>query len=325
MISIILLNKYHLTDDTSLNTLLNNIFQFSGIYSALLITFIISKIFQVRQEKLERLKEIITLSNKTTDFRRICKILQDESNIWDKVMRNKMDNKYKNLTYFQIHLDIPKTPQIKKLIQNYHEEEDNFGSDFYLAIKSLLIGPQKSFQLELYDDYDHNIVYSLEILSQWYGANSANSFWYYLDDKWHTYNTAFNFSALSKNNQEQIVSLAKKINSKKYESSTFNKDLLVSVGNDFETSIFGRLYTLTYYNEQGIPETLIFLIRILITTILFGVFIPLWLSSIIISNFNIKILVSSISIIVLSLSIIYFVFSFRKILENEIKISRENV
>lgn len=322
---IILLNKYHLDNDASLNVLLNNIFQFSGIFSALLITFIISKIFQIRQEKLRRHEEIIILSNKVTDFRRICRVLYDERDIWSENMIYKMNNKYKNLTYFQIHLDIAKEPCVMKLIKEYHTESDNFGAEFYLALKSLVIIPQKPFQTELYDDYDYNFLYSFELVSQWYGANSANSFYYYLDNKWHSYKTAFNFSALSEINKNQIISLAKKINPKKYESSIFDKDTLVSIGNDFEAYIFRRLYILCYYNEQGIPDTLIFLIRILVITMLFGVFIPLWLSSVIITNLNVKLTVSNISIIILSLSIIYFIFTFKNILENEIRISSEDI
>lgn len=321
----ILLYKYHLSNEEDLNTLLNNIFQFSGIFSALLITFIISKIFQIKQEKLERLKEIINLSNRTTDFRRICKILYDEYNFWDKDMRRKMDNDYKNLNYFNLHIDDNKTEETKKLIDKYLDDKNKFGADFFLGVRSLLMGSKKSFQLELYDDYDHNITYPLKLISQWYGASSANTFWYYLENKWHSYNTAFNFAALSKADTDLIVALAKKINQKKYESATFSKDLLVAIGNDFETSIFPRLFNLTYYNEQGIPSTILLLIRILTTTMVFGVFLPLWLSSIRITNLDIKIFASSISIIILSLSIIYFVLSFKKILECEIKMSNENL
>ncbi len=325
-ISLILLLNHHLRDSNNLNTLLNNIFQFSGIFSALLITIVISKIFKIRQEKLNRLKEIISLSHRTTDFRRICKILYDESRFWNQGMRQKMEGKFKNLSYFHLHLDsLKKTTNELEMISKFHEEKNLLGSNFYLAVKSFLSGEKRSFELELYDDYDHNIIYPFKLIQKWHGASSANTFWYFLENKWHNYHTAFNFNALSRHDQETILSLAKKINPKKYESSTFNKDLLVKIGNDFESYIFPRLYNLTYYNNLGIPKTIVLLIRILISTMIFGVFIPLWLSSIIIINLDIKIFISSVSIIILSLSIIYFVFSFKKILENEIKISHENI
>lgn len=321
----ILLSKYHLTKEESINTLLNNIFQFSGIFSALLISFIISKIFHTRQEKLNRLKEIISLSNRTTDFRRICKILFDEDEFWNEEMRRKMMGKYKPISYFHIHLDITRSQRIENLIGEYHKDKNKIGADFFLGVKSLLSGSRKVFELELYDDYDHNIVYPLKLVEFWYGANSANTFWYYLENKWHTYNTAFNFGAFSQSDQESIIALAKKINKKKYRAAVFDKDLLVSIGNDFNSHIFPRLFRLTYYNEKGLSETINFLIRILVIIMVFGVFIPLWLSSIIISNINLKIIISNISIIFLSLSIVYLLFNFKVILKNEIKISRENI
>jgi hypothetical protein len=323
-ISLILLQNYHLRNSDNLNTLLNNIFQFSGIFSALLITIVISKIFQIRQEKLNRLKEIINLSNRTTDFRRICQILYDEYDFWNVPMRKKMESEYRHLSYFHLHLESIRTPAQQELIDKFHKER-LIGSNFYLGVKSLLSGQKRSFQLELYNDYDHNIVYPFKLIQSWHGADSANVFWYFLEDKWNSYKTAFNFTAFSEYDKKTIVLLAKKINAKKYESSCFSKDLLVNIGNDFQSYIFPRLYALTYYNELGIPKTILLLIRILISTMIFGVFIPLWLSSIIITNLDIKIFISIVSIIILSLSIIYFVFSFKKILENEIKISHENI
>jgi len=323
-ISLILLLNHHLKDSDNLDTLLNNIFQFSGIFSALLITVVISKIFQIRQEKLNRLKEIISLSNRTTDFRRICQILYDEYEFWNGQMRRKMEGEYKYLSYFHLHLEDTKTPAQQKLIDKYYSEK-LIGSNFYLGVKSLLSGQKRYSQLELYDDYDHNIVYPFKLIQSWHGADSANVFWYFLEDKWNSYQTVFNFTVFSQYDKKTIVQLAKKINAQKYKSSVFSKDLLVNIGNDFQSYIFPRLYTLTYYNELGIPKTILLLIRILISTMIFGVFIPLWLSSIIITNLDIKIFISSVSIIVLSLSIIYFVFSFKKILENEIKISHENI
>lgn len=322
-ISIITLFKYHLKSESELSILLNNIFQFSGIFSALLITFIISKIFQIRQEKLERLREIIVLSNKVTDFRRIAKILIDTHDFWNSSMRSKMEKKYRQLTYFHLHIDYSSNKP-KDLIYEFYEEREIPGANFYLALKSLLVSEKKSFQLELYDEYDYNIVYPFKMVSKWVGASSANSFFYYLDHKWHSYKNSFNLQSVSKVDAEKIVSLCKKINESKYKNTVFDRELLVEIGNDFESLIFPRLYQLTYQNENGIPETLIFLIRILISTMIFGVLIPLVLSSIK-TNLNFMIIISSISIIILCLSIIYFVLNFKKILENEIYITRENI
>lgn len=322
---IIVLYRYHLKDTQKLIQLLNNIFQFSGIYSALLITFIVSKIFQIRQEKLERLREIIVLSHKTTDFRRICEILVESYDFWNKDMRQIMDGKFKKLTYFQIHLDEDSHKKLTKdRIDEYHNSKNIVGSGFYLAVKSLIKHNDNPFQMELYDEYDYNIDYSVDILNKWVSAYSANCFFNYLEHKKASYKGAFDFSAIDKNDKEKIISLSKKINEKKYKKSVFNPELLVQLGNDFNSLILPRLFQLTYNNKKGLPKSLKFLILILIVIMIFGVFLPLILSAIRINDLYL-ILLSSFSIIILSFSILYFVIYFKKILENEIEISRENI
>lgn len=325
IVLIIVLYKYHLTDTPKLIQLLNNIFQFSGIYSALLITFIVSKIFQIRQEKLERLREIIVLSHKTTDFRRICEILVECYDFWNKEMRQTMDGKFKRLTYFQIHIDEDNhLKSTQDRIIAFNQTKNIFGSGFYLAVKSLVKHNNHPFQIELYDDYDYNIDYSVEILDKWVGAYSANCFFYYLDHKKASYKGAFNFSAIDKNDEEKIISLSKKINDKKYKKAVFSPELLVQLGNDFNSLILPRLFQLTYNNKKGLPKSLNFLILILIITMIFGVFLPLMLSAITITN-SYLIILSSFSIIILSFSILYFVIYFKNILKKEIEISRENI
>ena len=325
LVLIVILYKYHHKQTEELKNLLNNIFQFSGIYSALLITFIVSKIFQIRQEKLERLREIIVLSHKTTDFRRICEIIVECDSFWDKSMRQTMDNKFKRLSYFHIQIDEDKNRDaIQKLIEEFHKTTNIPGASFYLAVKSFVKHNNNPFQLELYDDYDYNIEYSVDILDKWVGAYSANCFYYYLDHKRAAYKNVFNFSAFSKSDQEKIISLSRKINEKKYHDVIFGTELFVNIGNDFNSLILPRLFQLTYNNKTGLPKTLKFLIKILIVTMIFGVFFPLLLSSISIDNAYV-ILISNLSIAILSFSILYFVIYFKKILENEINISRENI
>ena len=62
---IYLFNRFHLVKEEEIKQLFNSIIQFSGIFSAILITFIISKVLQLRQERMERRKEIIRFANKT--------------------------------------------------------------------------------------------------------------------------------------------------------------------------------------------------------------------------------------------------------------------
>lgn len=321
---IILFAKNHFTENEKINSVLNNILQFSGIYSAILITFIISKIFQIRQEKLKRLQEIIVLSNKTTDFRRICEIIVETDDFWKPEMRHKMDGQFKDLSYFHLHIDNEnRSEKLKEFITEFYETKEKPGADFYLGVKSLIQNGNKRFHLELFDDYDYNIIYSFHLISKWVGVQSANTFWYYLEYKWHTYKSIFNISAISKFDISRIISLAKKIDNKEHLVENFDKDTLVNLGNYLNSFVLPRLYQLTYENEQKIGKTLNLVITNLVAVMIFGIFLP-----IIVTSINIKIdyliLTAYFSIILLSLSVLYFVYYFKIFLVNEITIGTKN-
>jgi hypothetical protein len=176
-----------------------------------------------------------------------------------------------------------------------------------------------SWQLELYDRYDYDFTYSIEILEKWTGAHSGNNLWYCLDHKWNSYKGCFDFNALREHDQNEIVDLCKKINPLKYRNSKFNKDLLASVGGEFDGYILPRLHELTYYNTLGLPQSLNFLLLILFLTIISGVLLPLLATSIKV-NTDLLLITSNVAVGILCLSLFYFLFKFRKILINEIKI-----
>jgi len=312
--------KYPLKNQVKLENSLNNVLQFSGIYSALLITFIVSKIFQIRQEKISRLKEIITLSNKVTDFRRICQVLYDNYDFWDAQMQRTVKSKFKGLSYFHIHIDsYYYIPKYKDLITSFNEWSPKPGASFYLALKSLVVSDKRSFQLELYDEFDHNVIYSFDIISKWVGAGSANCFFYYLDHKWHSYETLFKLELIPRDERGRIEELATKIDERRYGGETFSRPLLVKIGNHFESEILPRLFQLTYYNKTGITGPLNFIIYNLLIIMIFGVFVPIILSSGQL-KYSLMYLISKISIIIISITIFYFVVSFKRILKNEIEI-----
>jgi hypothetical protein len=322
---IYLFNRFHLVKEEEINQLLNNIIQFSGIFSAILITFIVSKVFQIRQERMERRKEIVRLANKTTDFRRIARVLKNCWGFWNKEMKSKMDNKYKELDFFDIHLwdyDNEKkkySAELKQLRDEFFKEENIPGAYLYLDMKSLVLDDYHTWQLELYDRYDYDYTYSKEILEKWSGAHSGNNLWYCLEHKWHGYEGCFDFFAIRQHDQDEIVDLCKKINPQKYRNSKFDKDLLASVGSEFDGYILPRLHELTYYNTLGLPASLNFLLLIMFLTIISGVLLPLLMTSIKVEK-EILLITSNFAVGILVMSLFYFLFKFRKILNTEIKI-----
>ncbi len=236
-----------------------------------------------------------------------------------------MDNKYKELDFFYVKLlddDNEKKKgysELKKLRDDFFKERGLQGSYLYLDMKSLVLDDYHYLQLELYDRYDYDFSYSIEILEKWIGSASGSNLWYCLEHKWHSHDGCFNFHALGKPEQYEIVDLCKKINPQKYRNSKFNKDLLASVGSEFDGYILPRLYDLTYFNSLGLPASLNFLLFILFLTIISGVLLPLLMTSIKVEK-EILLISSNFAVWILCMSLFYFLFKFRKILNNEIKI-----
>lgn len=139
------------------------LFQFSGILSAIVITFIISKLFSQRQENLIRKEEIKTLSNKVSDFRRIA-IKLVHSNIWPKDFETYIQT-YSGLTYeisqSENIKDSPEDKLTRQYIYDTHYSKSI--SDLYLALKSI-VGDTTENGLFLYADEDFDFIYDLEPL-----------------------------------------------------------------------------------------------------------------------------------------------------------------
>ena len=315
--------NYQLESKSEINQLLSNIIQFSGIFSAILIIFIISKVIQIRHEKLERKKEIVKFANKITDFRRIARVLKNSWRFWDIEMRRKIDNEYEDLNFFDIKLWDYETeesrPQLRDLREAFFKEQKIPGAYLYLEIKILVLDDYHSWQLELYNRYDYDFIYEIEILEKWMGSHCGNGLWYCFVNEWSNYKGAFNFIDFRKDEEDEIIALCKKINPEKYQNSKFGNDLLGTVGSEIDAHVLPRLYDLTILNAEPLPNTLRFTLLVLFITMVCGILIPLVLTSITLDTFLLLIF-SNIAVIILSLSLLYFILKFKNILDSEIKV-----
>ena len=112
-------------------------------------------------------------------------------------MRNKIDYKYKSLTYFILNNHELMHSDIEDLKKQFHEETNLCGAYLYLDVKSLVLDELPYMNLELYDDHDHT--YLLQILEEWTMCHSGGNFWTCLKYKWHDYRVCFDFTAFSQN------------------------------------------------------------------------------------------------------------------------------
>ncbi|GAB3341922.1 hypothetical protein GCM10027299_56300 [Larkinella ripae] len=239
-------------------------------------------------------------------------------------MLNKLNNKYRELDHFAIRLwdhEDYAVPEKKKLLDDFNAETNICGAYLYLEIRSLVMENVFIDQTHLYSEYDYNKVYTFEILEKWFEADSGNTIWTSLEYKWASYSGCFNFNAFSLIQQEEIITLCKKINLQKYNDKPFDRHLIASIGDEFHTYIIPRLYRLVYYNSLPIPNSLTFILTILFLTIVSGVLIPLLLSAIKV-NLQIQLIASSFVAYVLILSLFYFLLKFKGILNEEIQLNK---
>nr|WP_199002967.1 hypothetical protein [Flavobacterium sp. ASV13] len=298
--------------------MISNIFTFSGIFCAVLIAFIISKVFQIRNESRDIKINVLSLSNKVTDFRRICEKIFSNYDVWDAKTKSALDKKYSVLTYRHLHDDYQQNKPTE-LIQEYIDEKDLRGGDFYLALRDLVRVSNRNYNLELYSDYDQDINYSFEVISVWSGIGCANVFFYFLDHKYNSYKNSMLIDNLSDKEKKEIENLARKINKEKYQDKKFDRKLLVEIGNDFEIDIFPKLYNYLYELKQSFSKSLNYTLSMLIYIIVFGVFMPLFYP--LFKDFLIiqKILVY-LSTVIISLLFLNFIIDFRSILKREIQV-----
>lgn len=233
-------------NENNLKDVTTNLFPFSSIFSAILITFIISKIFQIRNEKIEIKKKVVILSNKVTNFRRICDKILNNYDIWDSTTKSRLENQYKKLKYQHLYDDFLKEKP-KELIEKFNQDKNLKGAFFYLALRDLAKTTNGNYHLELYGEHDEDIMYSIEDVKNWVGVDCANSFFYYLEDKYISYKDVILLDNLKNDEKSEILSLANKINRDKYHGSDFSKKLLVNIGNDFQIEYLPKLLILNLF------------------------------------------------------------------------------
>lgn len=319
LLFIILTICYGVKTEKKIDSAIDIIFQFSGIFSAMLITFIISKMVQLREERVNRRKDVLALSYKITDFRRIAEILLSCYNLWGKELYGLMQGKYKRLTLFDLECGYYSTrsPVLKSTLDDFSENPKLFKGKLYLDMRSLVNNNGNTWSGELYGTEEHDIIYPLGLLEQWLSATNGNYLWYCFAHEWGDYEKELDLSNIDYTKQTQILDLCKRINPSKYSKRVFDRLLLADIGSDFYSYFLPKMHRLVEENTSGLPKALAFLTRMLYVIVIFGLIVPL-----IITVFNFPVEISSfllnLSISFLLLSLISLIFSFKGIVENEI-------
>ncbi|TAF72965.1 MAG: hypothetical protein EAZ53_14345 [Bacteroidetes bacterium] len=259
--------------------ILSNILTINGIFSSILITFLITRISWVKERKFDTYKDAISLSQKILDYIRILRILTRYYNVWknENATKNLLDNgRFKNIDFYEYKLYgsgciKPKNEVLIKELINHNNHNGN-ETALYLAMVSL-VNNRKSkyyeYQKELDNDFVLNGLYSLEIVEKWIECDIFGSIWCFLDEEYN----AISYSILSTKDKEFINNAISRIN-KKHEGQILCDKLLKEITDDFVAHNLNELHLKLIELNTGVIGISKTIINIINVSLFFGVLLP---------------------------------------------------
>ena len=285
----------------------------SGILSAIIITFLTSKVLQIRQERLAHIPELKNLTQKVHKFRNIINKLL-HSHMWPDGLWIYIDKNYKDLTYFDIRavtfVDSKITEQASKYIQD-HKYGDT--GNLYLELKSFIF--DHPFDNTLYTEFEVPVYYSNEVVEKWVEYECGNGLWYFFEYKRGLYEKALRVDTVYDGDQKEIKEICLRIDKERYMDLDFGPELLSKLGNQFYQEIIPKLYRIQIYLDKGLPRIVKYLFILLGILIVFGVALPL-----LIKLFSLNSVFDVISTSMILSLCFYLISSFYQSMHNEIKL-----
>lgn len=182
---------------SNVNSIISSILTINGVFSAILITYLFTRITWTKDRKLEIHNEAISLSQKITEFRRILKILTTYYNVWesDKSTKSLLDhNDFKHIDFYDFRLASISEykPDNLELIEKLRKDPRFFEgqSVLYLAMDSLVKQRKRDYywQEELYKDFEHKGIYNKKAIEKWIECEIMDTISYWLSDNYQMIN-----------------------------------------------------------------------------------------------------------------------------------------
>lgn len=313
------LNSFKTVDT---NSTLSNLLTVNAVFSAILITYLFSRITWSKERKLEIYKEAVMLSQKITEYRRILNKLTSYYNVWrnDNATKSLIDfGKFKNIDFYdyRIAMTTDYEPKNYKLIREFfnHTDFSEGQSTLYLAMVSLVRNrnnPDYEYHPELYKDFELDGLYNFKAVKKWLECGIFGTLSYWLD------NTNYiNYLSLGADNRNYILAAASRIN-KKYEGHQLNNELLKELADDFDSHYLKELYVKLKHLKKGIRDLNLLIITLITISMIFGVLGPFTLLLIQTTATWFSIAVSVLASINAGL-IGYFIIRFPRLISKELK------
>ena len=267
--------KSNTTFDTQVT--LTNLLTINGVFSAILITYLFTRITWSKDRKLEYYNEAISLSQKITEFRRILDKLTNYYNVWssDDATKNLLDHtRFKHIDFYDFRLASISDykPKDYKLIEELKEHK-NFSegiSNLYLAMVSLVKDKKRDWywQQELYKDFEYKGIYNLEAIQRWIDSDVFGTIWYWLQydaNQIKYYNLT--------RDKDYILAAATRIN-KKYQGYELENKLIKELADDLNNHYLGELHSCLTVLKKGVQDLSLLILVLICISLFFGVLIP---------------------------------------------------
>jgi len=303
---------------------LSDLLTINSVFSAILITYLFSRITWTKDRKLDTFNDAIEYSQKITEFRRIVERLTRYYNVWNNdnaTISLFLDQRFKNIDYYDFYRRFTTTnpPSNKELLDELESHPDfvNGKSQLYLAMISLVYNRKiervREYPNELYKDFEYQGVYNIRHIERWIESNIMGTIWYWLDRdvNW------INYRNLSRQDRDYILAAATRID-ESYSEYELNNDLIRELADDMSEFYLNELSKRLKYLKKGIENLNLLILGLISFSLIFGVlspFVLLLIGSQKLWFFIIAAIISSINAGLIS----YFIIKFPSLINSEIK------
>ena len=249
------------------NYIITTILTTTGVTVAIIITFLFSKIFSERNERVERKRQIDIESKKITALRKICYFLKSAHDFWVPFgnLKDKLDKKYSNLKLKSYDAETLSFDNYQAFLDEVNYGE--LGGQAYTGIREIAGNEISGL---VYYDSQLRKNYSLDEIS--FIQDASSRIWSFFD----TYKADMvDITKISQNHRKQIEKNIKLIHPE-YEPAEINNEKLQSLFDEVNEAITRKMYMLTQKNNKFLGRRMNLLLLDLILFVLIilsGVFI----------------------------------------------------
>ncbi len=257
--------------------IISNILTINGVFSAILITYLFTRVTWGQEMKKELFSEAIGICQKITEYRRILNKLTFYYNVWDNDAQTKslVDGRFKSIDFYDYRMMSISDykPKNHELIEELwkHKDFKEGKSGLFLAMVSLVGKRSESFVYheELYKDFEIKGTYNPDVIEKWINCGISGTITYWLKDD----NNWINYSALSVADRDEVKAAAGRINAK-YLNYELNNKLIREISEDMEEHYFIELHRTYKELRKGLTGINLILVGLTSISIICGILIP---------------------------------------------------